>query len=103
MINVPTPSKEEVEKYLKVWNDNEEFVEQEKCLDMFFKEKMRENTDLYEILMKVTLLNHFYGTNISNVYNVAKHIKELDIDQRLKVKDETLVDDIARVNMEIKK
>ena len=41
----------------------------------------------------------FYSTNIFKIYPVAKHILNLNIDERLKSGDPTLVDEIAKINI----
>ena len=57
------------------------------------------NTNLEDIMIKCSVLNDFYSTNIYDIKPVAKHIKELNIDERLKAWDPKLVNDIAKVNM----
>ena len=42
---------------------------------------------------------YFYSTNIFAIFPVAKHILNLQIDNRLKSKDVTLVNDIANVSI----
>ena len=44
-------------------------------------------------------LNDFYSKNIFSVFSVAKNIFELNIDDRLKMGDVSLVSDIAAVNI----
>jgi len=98
-IIIPTPCKEEVEKYLNFWNSNEEYILQEKALNKLFFRTYPNNKDLSDILIKASSLNDFYGTNIYKIFSVANHIKNLDIDYRLKKGDTTLVNDIADVNI----
>lgn len=57
------------------------------------------NTVESEVLLKVTALNQFYSTNIFAVYGMAKHIVALNIDGQLKKDDETLVNEIATVEI----
>lgn len=99
MINVPTPTKEEVEKYLKKWDLLENYVLQESSLDKLFLNTYPNNTDINDILIKASSLNDFYSTNIFSIFPVAKHILELNIDKRLQKEDETLVNDIAKVRI----
>lgn len=99
MIEIPNPSEIEVKKYLKRWDSLENYVLQESALDKLFFNVYPNNTDINEILIKASALNDFYSTNIFSIFPVAKHILELDIDNRLKAKDTTLVDDIARVKI----
>lgn len=97
--DVPNPCKNEVEKYLKKWDSLENYVLQENSLNKLFFETYPNNNDINDILVKVSTLNDFYSTNIFSVFSVAKRILELNIDERLKNKDETLVNDIANVNI----
>lgn len=99
MIIIPTPSKEEVEKYLSLWESLENYRLQESALNKLFFDTYPNNIDINDILIKVSALNDFYSTNIFSVFPVAKHIYELDIDKRLSVADTTLVDDIARLEI----
>lgn len=98
-IIVPTPCKEEVEKYLSIWDSQEKYVAQEKALDKLFFGDYKCNSNLDNILIKCSSLNDFYSTNIFNIYDVAKHILSLNIDERLQNGDPTLVDDIAKVTI----
>lgn len=98
--DVPRPSKAEVEKYLKRWDDLENYVAQENVLNKLFFESCPYNTDMNDILVKVSCLNDFYFTNIFSTYVVAKHILSLNIDERLSTADPHLVDDIATVTMD---
>ena len=97
MIEIPTPRKEEVIKYLELWDSKENYVLQERSLDKLFFYTYPNNTAIEEILIKASSLNDFYSTNIYSIFPVAKHILNLNIDERLKNGDETLVDDIAKV------
>ena len=82
-INVPNPSSEQVEHYLRAWDELENYHLQEDALDKLFFTLCPENIDMLDILLKVVALNDFYSTNIFSVYPVAKHILSLDIDARL--------------------
>ena len=103
MLIIPKPSKEEVEKYLSKWNSLENYVLQEQSLNKLFFYTYPNNTDILDILIKASTLNDFYSTNIFSITPVAKHIYELNIDNRLKNADETLVNDIASVTINGKK
>lgn len=86
-IDVPLPSSEQVEYYLRAWDELENYHLQEDALDKLFFKLCPENTDMSDILLKVAALNDFYSTNIFSVYPVAKHILSLNIDDRLKIGD----------------
>lgn len=98
-VNIPTPSKKEVIKYLDKWDSLENYVLQEQSLDKLFLETYPKNTDIRDILIKASSLNDFYSTNIYSIFPVAKHICKLNIDKRLNIFDETLVNDIALIEI----
>ena len=103
MITIPNPNKEEVEKYLNNWDSLENYVLQESALEKLFLKTYPKNNDINDILIKASSLNDFYSTNIFSIFSVAKHIYSLNIDDRLINNDETLVDDIANVEVNGKK
>lgn len=69
------------------------------ALRKLFKQLCPTNTSLEDIIIKCTTLNKLYSTNIYNIQAVAEHILSLNIDERLKNGDVTLVDDIAKVHV----
>lgn len=99
MKKIPKPCKKEVEKYLNQWDSLENYVLQEKSLDKLFFDTYPNNTDISDILIKASSLNDFYSTNIFSIFSVAKHIHKLNIDERLKNNDESLVNDIATIKI----
>ena len=96
-ISVPAPSIEQVEYYLQKWDSLENYHLQEDALDSLFFELAPRNESITDILLKAATLNDFYSTNIFSIFPVAKHIQSLNIDDRLKVGDVTLVKDIQHV------
>ncbi|WP_353892888.1 hypothetical protein PRVXH_002275 [Proteinivorax hydrogeniformans] len=97
---VPTPSKREMIKYLDVWDNLENYTLQESALEKLFFRTYPKNTDIDDVLIKVSSLNDFYSTNIFSPYTVAKHIINLNIDERIESEDITLVNDLAKVHMD---
>jgi len=99
MINVSDfikPSNEEVEFYLKKWDSLEDYSLQESSLRKLFLQTYPQNIDLDDVLVKVCALNQFYGTQIRKVFNIAKHIVNLNIDDDLRNENLDLVEKIAR-------
>ena len=94
--SIPGPSAEEVKHWLAKWKELEDYVAQETAIDNLFIEKFNSNKDLLSVLIKCSVLNDFYSTNIFKIYPVAKHILSLQIDKRLQDGDPTLVNDIAK-------
>lgn len=98
-IKVPDPSSKQIEHYLSAWDELENYHLQEDALDKLFFILCPMNVSMSDILLKVAALNDFYSTNIFSVYPVAKHILSLQIDERLKRGDVTLVSDIQKVTI----
>jgi hypothetical protein len=95
---IERPSAQQLKKYLKEWDNLENYKTQENALDKIFTE-FPNNNNIEEVLIKVTCLNSFYSTNIYDTYSVSKYITSLKIDKRLKNKDLTVVNEIAKVPM----
>lgn len=97
--DIQTPCVEQVEKYLLEWNELENYKLQEAALDKLFFRTYPMNTAIEDVLVKVATLNDFYSTQIFSVYPVARHIVDLNIDERLQTGDVDLVNEIAMVQM----
>ena len=93
------PNVDEVSKYIDKWQSLDNYVNQEKALDLLFGERCRYNTDIRDVLIKCSTLNDFYSTNIFDIHSVAQHIWGLNIDNRLIKGDLSLVNDIANVEV----
>ena len=96
---LPKPSVDQVNYWLGKWNELEDYVAQEAAIDKLFLGEFNSNDNLQNILIKCSVLNDFYSTNIFKIYPVAKHILSLNVDKRLEANDVTLVDDIAKVTI----
>lgn len=97
--DVPRPCCEEVRTYLSRWDTLDNYALQESALDKLFFQTYPSNSDIDDVLIKVSSLNDFYSTNIFSPFQVAKHIIKLDVDERIQGGDPTLVNDIAKVTM----
>lgn len=84
---------------MDLWDLLENYVLQERSLYKLFHKTYPKNKDIDDILIKASSLNDFYSTNIFSIFPVAKHILELNIDERLKNGDNSLVNDIADVTI----
>ena len=96
-IDIPRPSINQIEKYLKKWTTLEDYSLQEKALDKLFFDLCPKNENISDILLKSSTLNDFYSTNIFKIYPLARHILSLNIDSRLNAGDVNLVKDIQYV------
>ena len=96
------PTLELVQDYLHRWSNSEQLENyrlQEASLGLLFRGLCPQNKKIEHILLKVSVLNDFYSTNIFDTYSVARHILDKDIDERLVLGDYSLVNDIAQVPM----
>lgn len=73
------------------------------ALDKLFFNLCPQNVCIEDIFLKCSSLNDFYSTNIFDVHSVAKHILSLNIDERLRSGDISLVHDISHVRVGAKK
>lgn len=79
-----SPSDSEVQKYLDVWDQLDDYVSQEVALTSLFS-NYPNNTDINEVLIKCTVLNQFYSAGVKGIdlLPLAEHIVSLNIDQNL--------------------
>ena len=103
MRRIALPSTKEVAAYLSQWDSLDNYVFQESSLRKLFTQTYPFNIEMDDVLIKVCSLNDFYSTNIFSPFNVARHIVELEIDQRLSERDFTLVNEIALVKVDAAK
>lgn len=92
------PSAVELKKYLAEWDKLKDYVEHEKALGLIFRDDPRfsVNTDLRVVLIKCTVLNKFYSTNIFKIEPIARKITRIkNFDARLAKGDDQLIDEIA--------
>jgi hypothetical protein len=87
-----------LKKYLAIFESQEMyFINDLKNLDLFKKTPGNKNAD--DIRTKVSAVNDTDIGNLGILENVVGHIHSLDIDDRLKKNDLTVVEDIANVTV----
>ena len=94
-MHIQQPSKQVILNYLDKWEKLQGYPEQEEALELLFQNTFPNNKNLYEVLLKCSTLNDFYGTNIFNIFPLANHIVNLDIDTKIKNGDPHLPNDIS--------
>ncbi len=92
------PTKAEVKHYLRKWEASPKTMAHEEALNLLF-ETFPLNTDKRHVLLKISVLNDFYSTQIYDVESVANHFMTIDIDKRLDEGDLDLVTDLASVTI----
>ncbi|MHB8831217.1 MAG: hypothetical protein ACYC44_03840 [Patescibacteria group bacterium] len=94
MTNLKTPTNELVNEYIdKFNNDERDYLADQAIINLF--EKFPENKKLEDILLKISVINDLYSTNIFGTFIMAKHIQRLQIDNALLAGDPTIVNKIA--------
>lgn len=96
VFDIPKPNVDELERYIEQWKSMEDYQNQEEALDKLFG-LCPKNTDIKDVLLKSTVLNIFYSTQIRDIKPVAKKILSMDIDYRLEAGDLALVDDFGKI------
>jgi hypothetical protein len=96
---IPAPTRAIVKNYLKKWDGLENYVTQEKSLEMLFRKTYPKNKRIEHILIKVCCLNQFYSTRLYWPLMAAKQIALLDIDKALAAGDEKLVNKISKIKI----
>ena len=93
------PSVDDAEWFINYWNELPIYSNQERALDKLFIQLCPENKSIEDILIKCSALNDFYSTNIFDIHSLAQHILSLNIDERLRGGDCSLVNEIANVEV----
>ena len=91
------PFAKDADWFLDYWKNDKKYSEHERSLNKLFGQLCPNNDNIEDILIKCSALNDFYSTNIFDVHKLAEHILRLDIDERLRSGDDSLVEDIANV------
>jgi hypothetical protein len=97
-VSIPRPSCDEVDKYLHKWNTTPDLYEPDAVLNELFTKTLPYNRSIDDIILKAATLNTVYNTRITSIYPIAQHILSLGIDARLRVGDETLVQELMSVD-----
>ena len=67
-----SPTCEEMERYIRKWDELEDYVNQEKALDKLFMQMCKENQCFEDFLSLCSALIDFYSPNIFMVDHVAE-------------------------------
>lgn len=89
-----TPTNALIDEYIEKFNSDDRYYPADQAITKLFK-TFPTNTDFEDILLKISVLNDLYSTNIYGTYAMAKHIQSLKIDSALKTGDPLVVNKIA--------
>ena len=89
------PTNKLVDEYIDKFNKNERYYLADQAIINLFQ-KFPENKILEDILLKISVINNLYSTHILDTFKMAKHIKNLQIDNALNKADPLIVNKIAK-------
>ena len=89
-----TPTNRLLELYIEKFNNDERYYPADQAITKLFQ-TFPANVHLEDILLKISVLNDLYSTNILGTFAMARHIQKLEIDKALKIGDPYLVNRIA--------
>ena len=94
MTNLQTPTNDLLDKYIDKFNNDERYYPADQAIINLF-DAFPENKRIEDILLKLSVINDLYSTNILGTFKMAKHILQLDIDEGLRQGDPDIVHQIA--------
>jgi hypothetical protein len=94
MKELQTPTNELVDEYVDKFNNDERYYLADQAIINLFQ-KFPENRKLEDILLKISVINDLYSTNIFGTFIMARHILSLQIDNALLTADPKIVNMIA--------
>ena len=77
------PTNQLIDKYIAKFNQDERYFVSDDAIINLFK-AFPENKKLEDIILKISVINDLYSTNIFSTFNLAKHIQQLNIDSAIK-------------------
>jgi hypothetical protein len=94
MPDLITPSDDLIDIYVDRFNKDERYYLADQAIINLFQ-KFPENKKLEDILLKISVINDLYSTNIFGTFILAKHIQKLQIDNAIIASDPAIVNQIA--------
>ncbi len=95
MNEVEKPTNELLDKYIEKFNKDKRYLPADRAISNLFS-AFPNNKKLENILLKISVINDLYSTNILGTFKMAEHIQSLDIDQKLEQGNPELVNEIAK-------
>ncbi len=94
MNQLETPTNQLILKYITKFENDERYSATDKAIIKLI-EKFPNNSDFEGILLKCSVINNLYSTNIFDIYRMAKNILQLNIDNKLLEGSANIVNEIA--------
>ena len=93
-MNIEKPTNRFINKYLEKFDMDKRYKTADIAIINLFG-AFPENKKLEDILLKISVINDLYSTNIFGTFKMAEHIKLLNIDEKLQNGNPDLVNEIA--------
>ena len=93
-ITLEAPTNELLDKYIDQFNNDERYSLADQAIINLFA-SFPENKKIEDIILKTSVVNDLYSTNILGIFKMAKHIQQLQIDRDLKKGSPSVVSKIA--------
>ncbi len=90
MSKLLTPTNKLISKYIDKFNNDERYFNADQAIIKLFS-AFPDNKKLEDILLKISVINDLYSTNIFSTFKMAKYIQGLKIDNGLKKGDPNIV------------
>src|SRR3989344_5122782 len=101
-MKLETPTSYLMREYNRKFENDERYYLADQAIIKLF-EKFKENKDIKDILLKISVINDLYSTNIFATFEMAKHILSLNIDSALEVGEPEIVNKIAKITLSKRK
>ena len=77
------PEEKLIDFYIEKFNNDERYSIADKIIKKLIR-RFPENRQLDDVLVKVSVSNDMYSTNIFATFRLAKHIQSLNIDKEIR-------------------
>ncbi len=94
MSNIKTPTNQLLRKYINKFNKDKRYKKADEAIIKLFS-AFPDNNELEDILLKISVINDLYSTNIYATFKMAEHIQRINIDKKLKDGNPEVVNEIA--------
>lgn len=83
-----------ISEYVKAFGDDERYYPADKAIDKLIA-SFPQNSKIEDVLLKVTVINRLYSTEVYDINKMARHILSKNIDSELKLGNLSIVNLIA--------
>lgn len=94
-IELADPTAELVCEYIRRFEQSERYYRADQAIIKLFR-LIPQNKELEDILLKLSVINDLYSTQIFATFEMARHIQTLDIDPELSRHSTQIVNEIAK-------